>query len=449
MIKTLLVLVSVFVLGSSQASELPTPSIFEEGVDESISPEDIGEDVRQWAQNTSLKLQKLLERIKEPLPPAEKRALIIKTLQESVLEAQNHRELLLMRFCLNRALALDELYEAEDMLSVQQILLPAVKQAIRLYKEADLPFLDANKDKPQSEIEPPSYAAFTKNNIGYLLNSSNLNKSLLNQFLILKYSIVWVAKDLLRSPQTKRNPINSALILDFEKIFEEVKDITPAQVTYKLNNKMRKILLNAHNAIVTEEKRPEPPAPLPPQVELTSELLGDFAKIPAGTFMMGSPQNEPNRGDDESQHQVTLTENFEMMKTEVTQKIWFSIMRENPSHFKERKYCLNSWYANYETGQKIFICPNNPVENVSWKDVQRFVTRLNEITNDGYTYRLPTEAEWEYAERAGTETAFNLGEHISADQVNYIGKYPYKEGIYREKTVDVGSLLNANNWGLY
>src|SRR3989338_6067990 len=109
MMKTLLVLVSVFVLVSffspslyaKASEELPSVSAFEEGADESISPEDIGDDVRQWAQNTALKLQKLLTELKELLSPAEKRALLVKTIQESVLEAQNHKELLLMRFCLN------------------------------------------------------------------------------------------------------------------------------------------------------------------------------------------------------------------------------------------------------------------------------------------------------------------------------------------------------------
>ncbi|MBI3016663.1 MAG: hypothetical protein HYY62_01480, partial [Deltaproteobacteria bacterium] len=289
MIKILLVFMSLLLLGipflyAQTSEELPATSIFAEGVDESISSEDIGEDVRQWAQNTALKLQKLLTELKELLSPAEKRALLVKTIQESVLEAQNHRELLLMRFCLNRALALDELFGEENTLAVQQVLLPAVREAIFLYEKADLPFLNANQDKAQEEIEPPLHAAFTKASIGYLLNSSNLNKSLLNQFLILKYSIVWVAKDLLRSPQTKRNPVNSALILDLQKIFEEVKDTALEQITYKLNNRMRKALLSAQEKIVIEVSGrdilpflrilPEPVVPKPekstPQVEKKS-----------------------------------------------------------------------------------------------------------------------------------------------------------------------------------
>ena len=161
-----------------------------------------------------------------------------------------------------------------------------------------------------------------------------------------------------------------------------------------------------------------------------SELLGDFSEIPAGTFMMGSPSNETKRDDDETQHQVTLTQDFKIMKTEVTQAMWVGIMGKNPSYFK---------------GDTL------PLEQVSWDDVQVFIEKLN-LKNDGYTYRLPTEAEWEYAARAGTQTAFNLGENISPDQVNYNGNYPYnngRKGIYRGKTVPVESLPNANNWGLY
>src|SRR3989338_2535239 len=107
MMRAFLASFSVLVLGSfftpsiyaQVPEEVAAASIFDEGVDESILPQDIGEDVRQWAQNTALKLQKLLTDLKELLSPAEKRVLLVKTIQESVLEAQGHRELLLMRFC--------------------------------------------------------------------------------------------------------------------------------------------------------------------------------------------------------------------------------------------------------------------------------------------------------------------------------------------------------------
>jgi len=103
----------------------------------------------------------------------------------------------------------------------------------------------------------------------------------------------------------------------------------------------------------------------------------EMVLVPAGSFMMGST----NGGDDEKPvHQVTIAEPFYMGKYEVTQAQWQAVMGTNPSHFKG---------------------DNSPVESVSWNDAQEFIRKLNE-TNDGYVYRLPSEAEWEYACRAGT-----------------------------------------------
>ena len=90
------------------------------------------------------------------------------------------------------------------------------------------------------------------------------------------------------------------------------------------------------------------------------------------------------------------------------------------------------------------------MERVSWNDVQGFLARINELV-PGLDLVLPTEAEWEYACRAGTETPFSFGETITPEQVNYNGDYPYaggKKGLYRQETVPVAS-LPANPWGLY
>ncbi|MDM8550047.1 SUMF1/EgtB/PvdO family nonheme iron enzyme [Desulfobacterales bacterium HSG2] len=114
-----------------------------------------------------------------------------------------------------------------------------------------------------------------------------------------------------------------------------------------------------------------------------------FVHISAGTFMMGSPSDEPERDDDERLHRVTLTKGFYMQTTEVTQGQWKAVMGSNPSRFKN--------------------CGNNcPVEKVSWDDVQEFIKKLNRKEGTG-KYRLPTEAEWEYACRAGTKTALYTG----------------------------------------
>jgi formylglycine-generating enzyme required for sulfatase activity len=176
-----------------------------------------------------------------------------------------------------------------------------------------------------------------------------------------------------------------------------------------------------------------PPAIVVPQ--LTANFVNwvrmEFVLIPAGKFMMGSPKSEAGRSDSEdTQHGVTIAAPFYLGKYEVTQGEWKAVMGSNPSMFKGDDRL--------------------PVEGVSWDDCQEFITRLN-AKKDGYVYRLPSEAEWEYACRAGTATAFSFGETITAEQVNYDGNYPYgnaPKGEYRGKTTRVGS-FPPNAWGLY
>jgi len=153
--------------------------------------------------------------------------------------------------------------------------------------------------------------------------------------------------------------------------------------------------------------------------------------IPPGTFMMGSPGDEPERDDDETLHRVTLTRGFWLADTAVTQELYEAVMGKNPSHFKGR---------------------NRPVEEVSWRDCQEFFKKLKTLpeTRD-LSFTLPTEAQWEYACRAGTTTPFSFGDNITPDQVNYDGNYPYnngKKGEVRRETVEVKS-LPCNDWGLY
>ena len=175
-----------------------------------------------------------------------------------------------------------------------------------------------------------------------------------------------------------------------------------------------------------------------------------FADIPAtgAAFRMGSRSRETHRKIDEKRHLVILNDDFQMQLTEVTQLQFFLVMGNNPSYFKEKKYCKEEHFVINGTD----LCPHHPIESVSWNEVQDFISKLNQGNDDGYTYRLPTEAEWEYAARAGTTTTFNLGSNISPKQVNYNGNYPYKnaaKGIYRGQTASVTSLPNANSLGLY
>ena len=121
-----------------------------------------------------------------------------------------------------------------------------------------------------------------------------------------------------------------------------------------------------------------------------------LVRVPAGCFMMGSPEGEPGRGPDEGPvHQVCVAA-FELGKFELTQEQWQAVMLENPS---------------------MYVGERRPVENVSWRDAQRFIDRMNRFGTR--RYRLPTEAEWEYAARAGSTTAYPWGPTLDPDGCKY------------------------------
>jgi formylglycine-generating enzyme len=156
--------------------------------------------------------------------------------------------------------------------------------------------------------------------------------------------------------------------------------------------------------------------------------------VEPGSFTMGSPNEEPGRSGDELQYLVTLTHGFYLGQCEVTQLQYESVMNENlgglnpvPSKFSEN--------------------PNHPVENVSWNDVQIFLLHLNALEKrqdrlpEGWSYVLPTEAEWEYSCRAGTTSTYPWGDTIQPFNANYTGsnlRYSLNVGQY-----------SSNNWGFY
>jgi formylglycine-generating enzyme len=168
-----------------------------------------------------------------------------------------------------------------------------------------------------------------------------------------------------------------------------------------------------------------------PPKNYTNSIGMKFVWIPPGTFMMGSPKEEKPRSDNESQHKVTLTKGFYIGVYTVTQEQWQEVTGKNHSHFKGEK--------------------NLPVDSVSWDDCQEFVKKLRDKDKVRKAYRLPTEAEWEYACRAGTTTPFHFGDTISTEQANYDGNFIFakgKKGAFREKTTPVES-FPANAWGLH
>ena len=171
---------------------------------------------------------------------------------------------------------------------------------------------------------------------------------------------------------------------------------------------------------------------------LAQGVILEMVEIPRGTFTMGSPEEEEGSRDVERpQHEVTVSP-FYIGKFTITQAQWRVV-----AGWPKVNMDLNADPSGFKGDDR-------PVERVSWEDAAEFCARLSRKT--GKEYRLPTEAEWEYACRAGTRTPFAFGETITPEFVNYNGNYPYGKaanGKYREETIPVGSLGVANGWGLY
>jgi formylglycine-generating enzyme required for sulfatase activity len=187
----------------------------------------------------------------------------------------------------------------------------------------------------------------------------------------------------------------------------------------------------------TATSAPEPsrePSPAPVNLSTSAvegkpfaiaDLSMEMLWVEPGTFEMGSPTTEAGRRSDEAEHNVTLTKGFYLGQYEVTQTQWEKVMGDNPSHFKGA---------------------NRPVEKVSWTEVTSFCEKLTEMESEarrlpaGMAYQLPTEAQWEYACRAGTKTAFSSGASLTSGQANIRGG--------PGETTDVGK-YPANGWGFH
>ncbi|MCG6974342.1 MAG: formylglycine-generating enzyme family protein [Desulfobacterales bacterium] len=168
----------------------------------------------------------------------------------------------------------------------------------------------------------------------------------------------------------------------------------------------------------------------------TNSLGMTFVLLSPGTFTMGSPPSEPFRGNSEIQHQVTISKLFYMQATEVTVKQWQSIMGKRMLTFQKN-------------------LDNMPVTRVSWYDCMKFIQKLNRLGQG--TYRLPTEAEWEYAARAGTSTAYSWGDTIDCDKAMYANnslkdnkcqRYIKSKGLQIDQPAP-GKSYAPNPWGLY
>lgn len=172
--------------------------------------------------------------------------------------------------------------------------------------------------------------------------------------------------------------------------------------------------------------------------DLGNGVTLDMVKIPAGEFIMGSPESEEGSCDYERpQHRVRV-DSFFMGKYPVTEAQWKAVAS------------LPKLQRDLDPDPSYFQGENRPVEQVSWYDAVEFCARLSKHT--GKSYCLPSEAQWEYACRAGTTTPFHFGETISTDVANYNGNSTYgsgSKGVYRKETTPVGSFQVANNFGLF
>ena len=210
--------------------------------------------------------------------------------------------------------------------------------------------------------------------------------------------------------------------------FKKMETDDPSQY-----NRYQKLIAQGKSKLQKASAQPAPaPALAIPAPTLTLDLDGnmkmELVLIPAGKFMMGSPETELERFENETQHEVTITTPFYMGKYATTQEQYEAIMGVNPSKFKGAK---------------------RPVEQVSWEDAHVFCKKLS--AKVGKQIRLPTEAEWEYGCRGGTTTPFYFGNTITTEQVNYNGNNIYGSGTkgkYREETTDVGT-FPSNQFGLF
>jgi formylglycine-generating enzyme required for sulfatase activity len=176
---------------------------------------------------------------------------------------------------------------------------------------------------------------------------------------------------------------------------------------------------------------------------LVNSLDMKFVQVPKGKFLMGSPKTEMHRGDDETQHEVAITHDFLLGMHEVTQGQYQKLMGENPSFFTPGKAKV-----------RVKDTSASPVEGVTWRQAALFCKKLGELPAEQAkkrSYRLPTEAEWEYACRAGATTALHFGDAVDSYSANFNGLSPYgagRGGPFHRTTWKVGE-YPANAFGLH
>jgi formylglycine-generating enzyme required for sulfatase activity len=194
--------------------------------------------------------------------------------------------------------------------------------------------------------------------------------------------------------------------------------------------------------------------------EIAEGVFYEFIKIPAGEFIMGSSKSEQGRFDNEGPAHLVKMPSYMIGKYPITQEQWNSVMDSLPDFMNTEKKEWDefiTWYTQFwpelknrdtllAKAREGFIGEDFPVVGISWNDSNKFLQKL------GGQYRMPSEAEWEYAARAGTTTPYAFGNTISPEQVNFNGEHQLDQGtpgLFRRRLTPVGSLGLPNNWGIF
>ena len=298
----------------------------------------------------------------------------------------------------------------EDLLAARNYL--KQRQDLQIDTETDRSEMNLLETKKQHQLSREYALAATRGDIeGMYQNQQTFSK-------------FWPGAPILEDWKTQ--------IEEFRQAAEQQKQIQELQLRFNRLQRAKQFHLAVQTLgemsqlgwDVTQER-----AKLVKTIMLPGKVPMRLRWIPPGRFQMGSPRDEVGRKKDENQHEVTLSKGFWLGETEITQAQWKAVIGLLKPKFEGKK---------------------KPMENITLFDAHEFIDKLNKFKGHE-KFRLPTEAEWEYACRAGTKTPFHTGQNLTTSQGNFDGNYPYNghpKGIYRQGTLSAKS-LSPNAWGLY